>query len=64
MRLLTAVYSVVQRLVLLHQFLVALRLGTIIGIDDHIIVDSLAPDSSGTARHVIVAIAVTAMVGP
>ena len=62
MRLLARVYLVVQRLIFAHARLVALKLGTIVGIDNHIVHNGLTPNGSSTTRHIIVAIAVAAMV--
>ena len=63
MNLLAFVNLIMQRLVFLHQLFVTLGLGTIVGVDDHIIIDGLTPDGGSTTRDVVVAEAVATMVG-
>ena len=63
MGFLSSVHSVVQGLIFLHQILVTLGLGTIIGIDDHIVIYSLTPDGGSTTGTVVVTCSVASMVG-
>ena len=60
--LLALIDIVVQRLILSHARLVALFLGTVVSIDNHVVHNGLTPDGSSTAAHIIVPVAVATMV--
>ena len=60
---LASIDLIVQRLVLPHSSGISLFLSTIVGVDNHIIHNGLAPNGSSTTGNIVVSIAVTTMVG-
>ena len=62
MGFLATIYPIVQGLVFLHQIFITFGLSTIVGIDDHIVIDSLTPDGGSTTGTVVVACSVASVV--